>query len=354
MKKILIVSALAVALAGCGSTPATSTSLPITNKPVTKTVEKKTFVYAPQGREEFVFDEISEKLQEYHYRDVCYKMPKNSVSTECLLNKLDYDKYVGKKGYYTDREPFKDLSKNVVREAVLETGETVYLVFSEKYKRVGGYFISKDKHDEIANFKPEPIIDGASVMITGYSEILRDNLTVSSQKNHSYSKEEIETIRKVANQYPKNKVAIAELLTTLKVDFDNFSGRTRISGMPYNSHGSYLSVNIVVEDGKAYPFMKAFYKADDWLFVKSFTTSADGDKWTSGKVDFERDHSSGTIWEWSVEPLDNESTEMLEKMAFADSAIIRYHGSKYYDDHILSEKQKSELKRLVELVKLMK
>lgn len=351
MNKLYLIVLSILFLSACGST---SLSLSKSSGP-NKSISKEAFQYTPQGNEQFVFGEVSDILQKYAYKDVCFSMPTRSVSIECMDDKLRYSEYVGKKGYYTGSAPYKDSNGYIAREAILETGEVIYIITSSKYKHVGDKIISLKEHEKQSNFSPQPIYKGSSVMLTGYSKVSRGNLNVSSQNNHSFTEAEIAAIRHIAALYPTNGARIANLLTTLKVDYDDFEGRTIIAGLPYNNRSSYLSVRIIIKDsGEAYPFMRTYYEADDWLFIKNFSISADGFRWDSARdLDFKRDNAGGKIWEWNSTVLTLDHINMLNKMSSANAAKMRFHGRQYYADYELTEIQKDEIGRLAELAKLI-
>lgn len=344
--KIGLVVALTLSISACQSTS--------TQTAISQSKQLPKFVYTPQGQEQFVFAEVPDKLQKYAYTDLCLQLPKKHPS-ECGLNKLDYNNYVGKKGYYVDTPEKKYRGGYVLREAVLETGEVVYLKSSTKYKHVGKNFISLAEHNKISNFEPEPITKGSVVTITGYSKSSLDRLNVSSQNTHSFTEDEIKAIQRIASKHPKNGARIADLLTTLKVDYDAFEGRTVITHLPFNNKESYLSLKVIVMDnGEFHPWVTSFYTAKDWLFVDSYSVSANGYRWNSGSLDFKRDHTGRIIWEWNNSPLNNEKREMLSKMASSDKSIVRFRGKDYYDDYELTKLQKKELSSLLKVIELMK
>lgn len=352
MNKFFFPVCAVLILNACGTTGLQKVPQP----PKSNSTDQKTgtsFTYSPEGKKQFAFAEMSEGLQKFGYGDLCFEMPTRSYANDCLLNKLPYDKYVGKKGFYTDRKPFKDYSGYVVQEAVLETGEVIYLATSTKYKHVGNKIVPLAEYEKIVNFKPEPIYKGAEVLLTGYNKTSKGYINVSSQKNHSFTEREIEAIRSIASKYPNNGSKIADLLTTLIVDYDDFEGRTIVYAPPYNNRKSYLSIKIIFKDsGEVYPFVVSHYQADDWLFVNGYSISADGYRWDSPKLDFKRDHSGGTIWEWANQSLTPSYINVLTKMANADKAKIRFRGQEYYSDYELSAAQKTELSNLLKIVDL--
>jgi hypothetical protein len=351
--KINFAILLPLILSACASTSTTpqkaSAVLP-KNEP---SVSNEKFKYDPQGKEEFVFDKVHPQLQRYAYGDLCLKMPEVGKSVFCYRDRLPYEIYVGKKLYYTDKAPVID-GDSIIREAVIETGDVVYLISSTKYKHVGEKIIPLALHNKITNFKPVPLVPGSKVMITGYSAISKEEFMVSSQDESSFSQLEIDAIRKIASQNGKHGPIIADLLSTLRVEYDDFEKRTIITHFPFKNEGSFLSLKLVIGDNGQYiPYSVVHYKSDDWLFVKSYSISADGYRWDSPVTSFQRDHSDGKIWEWDTAVLTQPVLNMLEKMGKAKSAKIRYQGNQYYADYELTPAQKKELTALVDVAKLL-
>jgi len=308
------------------------------------------------GAEEFVFDEVPEILREYAYKDICFSLPK-SGTYECSGHQLAYDKYVGKRGYYTPTKFPVRMGDYVLRHVILETGEMVYLVSSPKYSHVGDTRMPYEEYKKRKEFVPYPIVEGASVLVTGYSEYFKnkDRFNVSSTKDNFLSIEEINAIQHIAKQHPKNGVRIADLMTMLSVDYDDFEGRTTISSFPFNNEKSYLSLRIIIkDDGTIIPFVTTYYKAENWLFVSDYSVKADDYKYRSDSLKFERDNSAGTIWEWNNTLVDDKSLGMLKKVANAKSATIRFNGQQYYNDHDFTAAQQKDLRNLIELVELLK
>lgn len=263
--------AATLSLSACQTTSPQST-VPQDGALQIRSKESTNFKYNPQGREQFVFAEVPDKLQKYAYNDLCLQLPKSHFKlSECRLDKLDYDSYVGKKGYFVET-PKKEYRRGyILREVVLETGETIYLKSSTRFKHVGSEFISLAEHNKISNFEPKPIVEGSSVTVTGYSKISKDRFNVSSQNTHSFTESEIEAIQRIASKHPQNGARIADLMTTLNVDYDAFEGRTVVTSLPFNNRGSYLTLRIsIMDNGEYYPSVKAFYKAESWLFIDSY------------------------------------------------------------------------------------
>lgn len=347
MKKYLLAIAISTLSSACTSTGPEQAPPAYTNS-------KGEFAYSPEGREEFVFGAVSPTLQQFAYEDICFKKPVNSIARDCSSNRLPYKEYVGKRGFFTGEQSFKDSFGHTL-EAVLETGEIIHIVKSDKYKHVGETFISMKEHNKISGFKPIPIVQGAKTIITGYSDVIRGNLNVSSQNKHSFSESEIDAIKYISAMRPKHSARIADLLSTLNVDVDEFNNNKVVSYLPYNNKESFISVRVIITPAGNYtPFVEVHYQGEDWLFVRNYSVSADGFNWDSPNLSFERDHSRGTVWEWNTTSLNVDVLSMLDKLSSSSSAKIRFYGQQYYKDYDLTQDQKKELSSLIEFLKILK
>lgn len=348
MRNLCSIALLTLLLIGCNATSNTAATTSSSKLYLAKAK------YNHQKQETFFFGTVSDSMKAYEYDDVCFQMPTTSYLNECKSQRLPYDSYVGKKGYFTEREPFYDSQMYEVREAIIETGELVYLAYSDKYAFTGQYFITEKPRVKKNQFEPEPLVEGSEIMIVGKSDIFPDKLEVNSSPERSYTKEEIDAIRELVSIYPQNKLKIVKLITSLNLNFDSFEGRVLITENPYNNRDSLLSLNITIDSGVVYPFMRVKYEAEDWLFVERFSTSADGIKWESPKVEFKRDNGYGKIWEWFTSRVDNQKIKMLTDMATAENSVVRFYGQNYYSDYTMTSKQKEELSQLLQLLSLLK
>jgi len=348
MKKIFFLS-LAIIATGCTNKGINSHSeLSLADK-----ANDGSFIYEPAGREQFVFGEIPPSLQKYAYRNVCYEMPKKSISSDCSLDKLPYDKYVGLKGYYTKKNAFKDKSNYIAREVVIENGEIAYLVSSSDYKHVGSNIITLERYNEIKNFKPYPIIEGGSVKVIGYSKLSRDNFILSNENKNSTSKESLQLIRKVAKMYPENSPRIADLLSNFIIKEDGFDNRIIISDGIGNDYGPKLSMQIVIRqknDVSSYYIVE--YHAENWIFANRISVSGNGEIWDSPILDFSRNHSDGVVKERAFTRNNKDSLTAFKNLSNSENPKIRIYGEKYSDGKI-SKTNKTHLGYFVELTKLL-
>lgn len=97
---------------------------------------------------------------------------------------------------------------------------------------------------------------------------------------------------------------------------------------------------------EGYPLrLRLQYFDDDWLFVNAVTIKAGEQMFELRTGSFERDNGSGSIWEWSDEPVPD--FKMLDAVLAAEKVIIRFHGQQYYDDFVLPEKQKAAMREVL-------
>jgi len=106
--------------------------------------------------------------------------------------------------------------------------------------------------------------------------------------------------------------------------------------------------------------LKMQYFADDWLFIDQASVNVDGETFALSETSFERDNNS-TIWEWQditiIGDTSNElilGRDILEKIAYSNSSIVRYTGSQYYHDEYISATQKRAIRNVLEAYDLVK
>lgn len=78
--------------------------------------------------------------------------------------------------------------------------------------------------------------------------------------------------------------------------------------------------------------IKIQYAASDWLFVERALVVVDGNKRGQITGSWDRDHSSGTVWESLDLKVSAENIAVVRAMANAKSVTIRFEGRKHYSD----------------------
>lgn len=152
----------------------------------------------------------------------------------------------------------------------------------------------------------------------------------------------------------EERLALARAIGNMKTKTDEIEGITWVSHRDAPVLGKYVSLYFGSNNNSAvkYPLrVRIQYYGDDWLFVRSVTVKADDKVYELGKLDFERDHSSGSVWEWVDMPVKDH--EMLSHWIAASRVVVRFNGDKYYYDFTLSEGQKAQLREVYQAWKTM-
>jgi hypothetical protein len=313
--------------------------------------EKSTFTYNPTGKEQFVFHKKADSLQKYGYDKFC----PDTKSFSCYENRLSYPTYVGMKGYFDTVVPAKtDYSGYEFYPVVLENGEKYYFVSNNKH---GGKYgssspiISLKQYMEVVSFKPEPLVAGSNIQIIS-NEVNYGSKSYELSNGKTVSDKTIKLIREVASRFGNNP-KIAELLLDMRINKDEVDYRFFVSPSG-DILRSTAQLYIGFNDKSVWLRFKVKYYGDDWLFVDSYKVAADDYRWQSPKINFERDNSSGSVWEWSDSSATDKDIEVANALASATKSIIRFNGNQYYSDENLAEDQKEGIKNILALYSLMK
>lgn len=346
------IPALAVALlvAGCMPMPpeaVSPTHAETLSRPQIKAPSPP--VYEPAGREEFVFAERPESLRKYGYT-LCVR---RHYQTDCS-KRLAYEKYVGMKGYFASDAPsLKSAVYGDLYQVNLENGETYYFAqrkSEDRYRSVSG-IIPRAAHDELKAFHPEPLVPGSRIVVTAvhqYGE--RRGYTLSN--GDTIADDRLEAVRAFAGKFGQRAPRVSELLVGLTLRHDEIENRYFIS--PKNDHrDSYIQLYLGYAESKPWLRFRVRYYSSDWLFVKSFLVAADDYRWQSPAYRFQRDHSSGSIWEWIDLPATDTEINVAKKVAASGATTIRFQGDKYYADRKIGDEQKQAIKDILELHSLL-
>lgn len=175
-----------------------------------------------------------------------------------------------------------------------------------------------------------------SILDVLHSEIVAPHKTKLEEKKQVYKKNE-ETVKQLKPYFTFNK--------------DEFSEKTWVE--PKDAP-KYVDVNgiycyFMLVDGKASNLrFKIQYRAEDWLFIQGYKFSIDGDAFDYVPSKIERDHST-YIWEWSDAPVTASSKVIIEALADAKTAKIRFVGQQYHKDKSITSQQIKSIKRTIDL-----
>lgn len=307
--------------------------------------------YSPGDREEFVFRESSDPDIINGYDYFC-----KNIKTHACYNTLDYDSYVGKKGYFPMTMSVHMNTKGYEFWPVkLETGERFYYAFFDK---LGGKYGEKSQIDPVdpsnrpKRFEPEPLVPGSELLVVNKTYRQgRDVYILSNDRQVGI--EQLEAAREVASIFKINSGEIAELLFDYEIKKDTVNNLYFVKPHGSNSRNR-IHFYIGVDEKSTWLRMKLRYYGDNWLFVTSYKLAADKYRWQSGKLRFSRDHYAGDVWEWIDKEPTKRDIENGLTLAKADESIIRFNGRDYYNDYTLSYNDKKHILGILDLFELMK
>ncbi|MDZ7663153.1 hypothetical protein [Thiohalophilus sp.] len=348
---IRLISLIAVAiffLQACAQMPAGETGS--TDGRTTQT-QQPTVSYMPGDREQFVLAEKPDQLQKYGFDGFC-----TDTESFACRNRLDYERYVGMKGYFNTDEPsHTDFSGYQFWPVVLENGREFYYVSNPKYG--GKYGSSADivpleQYEQAASYSAEPLVPGSKILVESVEiSFGRDVFTLDN--GDQIGRDKLDHIRNIASQFPASQATIAEALLSFRITHDEVENRYFIQ-----PKGSALRnearLYIGVKPDKTWLRMKIKYYGDDWLFVRSYKVAADSFRWESPSLEFERDHSGGNVWEWIDKSPTDEDLRNMRALAAAANPIIRFQGRQYYSDFKLTGEQQSSITSILRLYELLK
>ncbi len=98
------------------------------------------------------------------------------------------------------------------------------------------------------------------------------------------------------------------------------------------------------------------YTATDWLFVQSVQFKVDGEDFRLDYGPFDdwnRDNSSGSVWEWKDVQVDDRIWRLIDKISRSRETRMRYEGHQYHSDREVSYEEKQALLEVISAYKSM-
>lgn len=175
--------------------------------------------------------------------------------------------------------------------------------------------------------------------------------------NFAITEEKRELEARIKKEQEEKERSINKALANLVSHYNEFSDATfyrdKSSPAYVNRNGFFLTFSNSGKKGTSIPsniYLKIQYYADDWLFINSYQFSIDGNSYSLYPEKVERDNGDGgMIWEWCSINLNynKDAYDIVKAIINSKSAKIRFNGSQYYDDKIISSSEKIALKNVL-------
>lgn len=200
----------------------------------------------------------------------------------------------------------------------------------------------------------------------------QDMALEETQNNNEQIQEETPIVEKpqlTPEERAEKEKTLQSKLAELKISTDTFNNVDVYYPKAMPTNGTNLIVNertfvlpAIKGEDNAYALHIAInYMSDDWLFIKSFEVNVDGNiifnsSDYTNDLEFDRDNSDGYIYEtyrhliaqsWDS-TADEAWLSMLREIANSQKSTIRFYGTQYCDDFVVSEKDKQSIKDILD------
>ena len=338
MRNCLLFISLTLTLlaSGCVTMSAGNT---VTRQSATPT-EQLPVTYAPNGRPEIILTHTDS------YTSYFTRSPKMGASIR------NWAQYSMMRGYFVTEEPIVEVF-NDYYEIMLENGETIYYEVDKDEnleKKFGSWanVMWYDDYKKATGNVGRPIYEGSSITIASYDKKY-DCYTTNTGVN-VYAKT-LKNINTFVSTLSSHKREVFEKLIKYNVEYKEFDDKYFIS---YDDgFKTCVSVYLGRIKDKVWGRFKVRYHGYDWIFAESYGVLADGYKYNSGKVEFDR-HNSDKVWEASDEKLVGNIYTAAQEISKSQKAIVRLYGRSGVKDFVVPRTQKKDLGEILELYSLIK
>jgi hypothetical protein len=188
----------------------------------------------------------------------------------------------------------------------------------------------------------------------------KNSTSASDSKTETQTSEELSTELSQAQRdsilvsKKESKAKAEKDLTSFKKNEDDFEGNVfyRDPRTPKYNNVNFIYPYIGKNSDQYWLRLNLQYASEDWLFINNAILMIDNEKFNvSGK--WERDNNSG-IWEWLDIPVDETEYIILKKIVNSKTAKVRYEGKQYHEDRNITEKEKSIIKKTLEIYDALK
>jgi hypothetical protein len=156
----------------------------------------------------------------------------------------------------------------------------------------------------------------------------------------------------IESQKESRREPIVRALARFSVSCDKIDKRIVVDPPREYFTGTHVSVALEIRKGKLKAWLQFQYHASEWLFAERLKVAAGDYRWSSKRLHFDRD-SSDTVWEVALIPYNKFMKGVLAKIVEEDDVVVRFIGSRGYDDFEVPPPMKSDLKLMFEALALL-
>src|SRR5690606_22390164 len=344
MKRICPLLMAVVFLVGC---EATSERQKLMDQ--TAPIEVETSVV--QAREEFVFAELPELLRQFGYTGFC-------PTPEKCDWRLPYGLYNGMRGYFEEAQPIAVDGDTEIYRVRFQTGETYYYFAS---RRLGGKYapvapiIPSVLQEQVDAFTPEPLVSCSQIWLVD-ARIEFGRLLYRLSNNQTITPEKLEVVRQVSKLFGNQEVVLAERLLEVAirhaVELSKSSPVIQIEPMG-EVKANDLRLTLQLSEGEVRPVLRAQYFGESWIYLRMLEFQADQRLWQRWGLRVRRHEQHGQVREWVELPAGEAELAIVEALAGARNARVRFEGARVYVMLNLTRESKEELKRMLVLYQVL-
>jgi hypothetical protein len=182
-------------------------------------------------------------------------------------------------------------------------------------------------------------------------ELLENIETIEKQE-----KEARELAEKQKIEVEKKK--LAEATKKMRKQYDEVQDVTWYYDKTTPSYADVNNFHLYIgKKGNGIPWLRLNiqYSDEDWLFINQYVIKVDDQAYeiTPKYGEVESDHGGGDIWEWYDTPVNNHTYKIIKAIISSNKTIIRSHGDQYYDDRVISDKEKTALQNVLDAYKAL-
>lgn len=157
-----------------------------------------------------------------------------------------------------------------------------------------------------------------------------------------------------------NEEELAKKLNAMKKQEDRITGISYYFPAGWSHYGDswaadiscFIRPYIAIKDNYFSVFVVYNYTSYSWVFWTKMTVMADGQKFIKSYKygDIDRDNGGGKVWENYTDSLD---AKMLKAISESKETLVRFEGSRYYDDYTVTASEKQSMQQVLEVYDLL-